>query len=54
MPLTDDEKLDILAEHYLALMEQANHDLAGIYQKVREMLEIRKKGGYQDEARKSD
>lgn len=42
MPLTDDEKLDILAEQYLALMEQTNHELEGIYQKVREMLEKRR------------
>jgi hypothetical protein len=42
MLLTDDEKLDILAEQYLAIMEEANHDMAGIYQKVREMMEKRR------------
>jgi len=42
MPLTDAEKNDILTEQYLAIMEQANHDLQATYQKLRELYEKRK------------
>jgi hypothetical protein len=42
MPLTDNEKKDILTEQYLAIMEQANHDLAGTYAKLRALYEQRK------------